>query len=205
MGLDTGIQKEYYYTKRKRFNALKKETGAAHIAEKAALFIYLNKTCFNGLYRVNKRNEFNAAFGSYNNPVICDEENILNANRLLQIVDIRCGDYSECASFIDDKTFVYIDPPYRPIAKNTSSTAFYNKSAFDDLEQMRLAEFIGQIHSKNAKIIISNSDPKNSDTNDNFFDELYRPYNIMRISANRKLNPNSKQRTNVSELLVSNF
>ena len=161
--MDTGHRKVYYLTKRERFNDLKVNGNESINIEKAALMIFLNKTCFNGLYRVNKKGMFNVPMGSYKNPLICDEENLKAVSEKLQNVTIVCGDYRESATFIDDSTFVYFDPPYRPITDTANFTA-YTENLFNDKEQIELARFVDDMHRKGAKIVISNSDPKNSNT-----------------------------------------
>ena len=142
--------------------------------------------------------------GSYKKPLICDTENLKNISTLLQKVTIKCGDYKVCANFIDKNTFVYIDPPYRPLTKTASFTS-YAEIGFDDNEQIALGKFVDIISSKNAKIIISNSDPKNTDENDHFFEEIYSQYRIDRVNAKRMINCNANSRGEVKELLISNF
>lgn len=204
--LNTEERKVYYYKKREKFNNLKvngdldKETNI----EKAALFIFLNKTCFNGLFRVNKKGLFNVPMGAYKKPLICDIENLKNINILLENVTIKCGNYSECESFIDKNTFVYIDPPYRPLTETASFTS-YAEIDFNDNEQIMLGRFVDEISIKGAKIVISNSDPKNSNKNDLFFDELYNKYIIDRVNAKRMINSKANNRGYIKELLISNF
>lgn len=180
-------RKVMYLAKRERFNNLKENDSEQDNLEKAALFIFLNKTCFNGLYRVNSKGMFNVPMGSYKNPPICDEDNLRLISRLLKKVQIKCGDYSECAEFINENTFVYIDPPYRPLTATASFTS-YSENEFGDKQQIELGSFIDIISAKGAKVVASNSDPKNSNENDNFFDDLYSNYTIMRVSAKRMLN-----------------
>lgn len=196
-------RKVMYIAKRERFNDLK-VNGDEHInLEKAALFIFLNKTCFNGLYRVNRKGLFNVPIGSYKKPPICDAENLRLISGLLKNVQIKCGDYSECADFIDENTFVYIDPPYRPLTATSSFTS-YSENEFGDKQQIELGKFVDEISSKGAKVVISNSDPKNSDESDSFFDDLYSSYTIMRVSAKRMINSKATGRGNVNELLICN-
>ena len=193
-----------YYRKRKRFNELIVKCETEHLIEKAALFIFLNKTCFNGLYRVNSEGFYNVPKGMYKNPLICDKENILRISSLLKKVNIKSGDFENCENFIDNQTFVYIDPPYRPLTETSSFTS-YSKEQFNDNEQKRLGLFIDRINKKGAKIVLSNSDPKNVNKKDNFFDDLYRNYKISRIEAKRMINSNGKKRGRVTELLVANY
>ena len=201
---DIEHRKIYYMAKRERFNYLKVNGDDSINIEKAALMIFLNKTCFNGLFRVNKKGLFNVPMGSYKNPLICDEENLKVVSEKLQNVKIVCGDYRKSADFIDDGTFVYFDPPYRPIT-NTASFTAYTENLFNDEEQIELAKFVDDMHGKGAKIVISNSDPKNSDTEDNFFDNIYSKHKIKRVEATRMINCNSEARGKIKELLISNF
>ena len=201
--LDNENRKDYYYKKREEYNSLKINSEVNNI-EKAVLFIFLNKICFNGLYRVNKKGEFNVPMGAYKKPKICDEENLKNVSLALKKVKIIYADYRESESFIDEKTFVYIDPPYRPL-NITSSFTSYTENDFNDKEQIELAEYINVLNKKGAKIVISNSDPKNNDIDDNFFDKLYKNYNINRVKATRMLNSNASLRGAINELLITNY
>ena len=149
--MDENGRKFYYYSVRDKFNSV--VLAAETAVEKAAYFIFLNKTCFNGLYRVNRKGQFNVPMGAYKNPTICDEENLLNISKSLQNVTIVCGDYSLSKEFIDKNTFVYIDPPYRPISETSGFTS-YNADVFDDDEQIRLARFIDEINKSGAKIVL---------------------------------------------------
>ena len=201
--LDNENRKDYYYKKREEYNSLKINIEENNI-EKAVLFIFLNKTCFNGLYRVNKKGEFNVPIGTYKKPKICDEENLKNVSLALKNVKITYADYRESKDFIDENTFVYIDPPYRPLNTSSSFTS-YTENDFSDEEQIELAEYIDILNKKGAKIVISNSDPKNNNIDDNFFDELYKNYNINRVKATRMLNSNASLRGVINELLITNY
>ena len=194
-------RKFYYYSIRDKFNKL--QLHETTIIEKAAYFIFLNKTCFNGLYRVNRKGQFNVPMGAYKNPMICDEENLRNINKVLQNVTIVCGDYSLSQQFIDKDTFVYLDPPYRPLSETSAFTS-YNSDTFDDNEQIRLAKFIDEVNASSAKIVLSNSDPKNVNPEDTFFDELYKAYQIKRVSATRMINSKADNRGKINELLICN-
>lgn len=199
--MDENGRKYYYYTARDRFNALNLSEETA--IDKAALFIFLNKTCFNGLYRVNKKGQFNVPMGAYKNPTICDENNLRNVSEALQNVTIVCGDYTLSKAFIDKDTFVYLDPPYRPISETAGFTA-YNTDCFDDIEQIRLARFIDEINLSGAKIMLSNSDPKNVNPDDNFFEDLYKAYKITKVEASRAINSKGDSRGKIKELLICN-
>lgn len=199
---DADARKKAYLEARARFNALKRD--GIRDAEAATLMIFLNRTCFNGLYRVNKAGDYNVPMGAYKNPQICNEDNLLNVSKKLQNANIVCGDYKDSASFIDDKTFVYFDPPYRPLTKTANFTS-YTEQLFDDNKQLELANFVQDLDNKGALIVISNSDPKNTDENDNFFDDAYSKQNIRRVAANRMINRNSDARGKINELLITNF
>lgn len=199
--------KAYFYEKRQRYNELKVNGNDAENLEKAALFIFLNKTCFNGLYRVNSKGLFNVPFNNAKNPLLCDEENLRACSEVLQNVEMRVGDYKECKDFIDSNTFVYIDPPYRPLSQTAAFTS-YSENGFSDDDQKTLSIFIkDMITEKHAKVLVSNSDPKNTDVNDNFFDDLYdkNHFQIKRVSAARMINSNAKKRGAINELLISNI
>ena len=199
--MDENGRKLYYYSIRDKFNSTQLCDITA--TEKAAYFIFLNKTCFNGLYRVNRKGQFNVPMGAYKNPMICDEENLCNINKVLQSVTIVCGDYSLSRQFIDKDTFVYLDPPYRPLSETSAFTS-YNSDTFDDNEQIRLAKFIDEINASGAKIVLSNSDPKNVNPEDTFFDEPYKAYQIKRVSAPRMINSKAEARGKINELLICN-
>lgn len=201
---NTEQRKEYYTEKRNRFNHVKTNGDESINIEKAALMIFLNKTCFNGLFRVNRKGLFNVPMGAYKNPLICDEDNLRAVSEKLQKVTIVCGDYKKSKGFIDRNTFVYFDPPYRPITETSSFTA-YTENLFNDEEQIELAQFVNEMHEKGAKILVSNSDPKNSDTTDNFFENIYASYIIKRVEATRMINCNGEARGKIKELLMSNF
>jgi len=192
----------YYYEKRNVFNDL--VLNEDNRVEKAALFIFLNKTCFNGLYRVNKAGKFNVPAGKYKNPLICDEENLRNISENLQNVIIRSCDYRDVEPFADCNTFVYFDPPYRPL-NATSGFTSYTEDQFNDNDQKELANFYKQLSGKGVKLMLSNSDPHNVNYDDNFFDDLYAGFDIQRITAVRMINSKAENRGNVTELLIKNY
>jgi len=201
-GADGGARKEIYKSARRRYNELKTNGGGT--AEAASLFIFLNKTCYNGLYRVNSRGAFNVPQGNYIKPKICDERNLHAVSEKLQKVSIVCAGYKESRQFIDSKTFAYFDPPYRPLSATANFTS-YGEDSFGDNEQAELAAFIGEMAKKGARIAASNSDPKNTDAGDFFFDRLYAGYNISTIYASRSINSVGSSRGAVSELLITNY
>ena len=201
--LDEVGRKDLFTQRRSRFNEIK--SGAkGNIGEVGALFIFLNRTCFNGLYRVNTKNLFNVPMGKYANPLICDEENLKNISKALQNVQIVCGNFKESESFVDSNTFVYFDPPYRPLSVTASFTS-YTKDEFNDDNQRELAAYVHALCKKGALVAVSNSDPKNTNENDNFFDDLYSGLNIKRIEATRMINSNAKLRGKIKELLICNY
>ena len=204
ISMDNDNRKKYYIERRNRFNELKVNGNEDVNIEKAALMIFLNKTCFNGLYRVNKKGLFNVPMGAYKNPLICDEANLSAVSKKLKNITIICGDYRQSEKFIDQNTFVYFDPPYRPLSKTASFTS-YTENNFDDNAQIELANFVDTLNKKGAKILVSNSDPKNSNKNDTFFDNIYSDYKIKRIDATRMINRNGNSRGKIKELLISNF
>ncbi len=193
------LRKEYYYQKRDLYNQ-RKET----LSGQAALFIFLNRTCFNGLYRVNRKNEFNVPMGSYKRPTICDKENILRVSTALQKVEILCGDFEETIHYADNHSLFYFDPPYKPLSE-TSSFNSYAKDEFNDQEQIRLRDFCQKLSSLNHSWILSNSDVKGKDKSDNFFDDLYADFTIQRVDARRNINANPDKRGVLKELLIRNY
>lgn len=200
--LSTEERNLFYYDIRNKYNSI--VLNSCINVEKAALFIFLNKTCFNGLYRVNRNNQFNVPAGKYKDPAIYDKENLLNISQILQKVEILWGDFATTSNYIDNNTFIYIDPPYRPLTK-TSSFTNYSTYIFDDKEQIRLSSFINDIDKKGAYVLSSNSDPKNTSKNDLFFDELYSSKKIIRIETTRAINSNPLKRGKINELLISNY
>lgn len=167
-------------------------------------FIFLNKTCFNGLYRVNKKGFFNVPFGKYTNPTICDPDTIRKDSELLQQVEILTGDFEETFAYAHGKTLFYFDPPYRPLS-DTSSFNDYTKESFNDNAQIRLKEYCDKINSAGFNFMLSNSDCKNKNEDDNFFDTLYSAYQIERVWASRSVNSNPNKRGKLTEILVHNY
>jgi DNA adenine methylase len=201
-------RKEFFYEQRTNYNLQRFNIDYKKISDqwfsRAAQLIFLNRTCFNGLYRVNSKGEFNSPAGDYENPKICDEQNLMEVNRVLQIAEIKKANFNEVFGDMKPKSFVYFDPPYRPISKTASFKA-YSKFDFNDNEQVKLAELFGQLHQEGAKLMLSNSDPKNIDLNDNFFDEIYKDFNIVRIPAKRIINSNASKRGAINEIVVTNY
>lgn len=202
--LDEEKRKIYYYNKRAEFNTLIANQKSTQGIYSAALFVFLNRTCFNGLYRANKQGLFNVPKGNQKNPLICNEKNILAVSTALKNVNIVCDDYSASKQYIDKNTLVYLDPPYRPL-KGRNSFISYTEKEFNDDSQYELSKFIEEINSMGAYIIMSNSDPKNIDHEDEFFDEMYANYDINRILAKRRINRNAEERGYITELLIKNY
>lgn len=196
---DEEAKKNFYYEKRNLFNIKSEEKLI-----QSALFIFLNRTCFNGLYRVNRKNEFNVPIGSYKRPLICDRENILAVSKALQKVEIMCGDFEQTINYTENNTLFYFDPPYKPLSETSSFNA-YAKDNFDDKEQIRLRDFCNKLNDLNHYWILSNSDVKGKDKNNHFFDDLYANYEIKRVLAKRSINANPEKRGVLNELLITNY
>lgn len=195
-------QKQYFLDIRTEYNSYKLTAGEINV-KKAVEFILLNKLCFSGLYRVNKKGEFNNSFNSAKNFTI-DEANFRHLSRLFQNVTFIAGDYAECKKYIDQNTFIYFDPPYRPLFK-TSGFTKYTKEGFTDNDQIKLCEFYKSLDNKNIKLMLSNSDPKNEDMTDNFFEELYKDFYINKVLVSRKINSKAKKNGKITELLITNY
>jgi DNA adenine methylase len=191
-------KKEYYYQKRELFNKRQQEQ-VSH----SALFIFLNRTCFNGLYRVNRKNEYNVPIGSYKKPTICDKSNLLAVSNVLQKVELLCGDFEQTINYTQTNTLFYFDPPYKPLSE-TSSFNSYAKDEFNDNEQIRLRDFCDKLNSIGHSWILSNSDVKGKNSEDNFFDDLYADFTIKRVNAKRSINANPEKRGFLKELLITN-
>lgn len=191
-------RKEYYLAQRALFN-----TKSTTDVQTAALFIFLNRTCFNGLYRVNSKGEFNVPHGKYSNPRICDEATLKADSVLLQKVEILCGDFAQTGEYAGQNVLYYFDPPYRPLTETSAFTS-YATGGFDDAEQTRLRDFCDDIARNKSMFVASNSDPKNVDSEDKFFDKLYEMFNIKRVSAARMINSKADGRGAISEIMISN-
>jgi DNA adenine methylase len=215
-----GYQKEYdktvqdkrgglFLSVRRHFNEQRFEINYKKFSEnwipRAAQFIFLNKTCFNGLFRLNSKGEFNVPFGKYKSAVIFDCENICAVSRVLQNAEISHAEYSDCFSKVTSKSFVYFDPPYRPITQ-TSSFTTYTGSIFTDKEQIALAAFFQKLdREKGAKLMLSNSDPTNINQGDTFFEKAYCGYNLHTVFANRAVNCKGTGRGKIKELVITNY
>lgn len=198
----------YFYEMRTAFNLQRFHIDYNNFHDnwisRAAQLIFLNKTCFNGLFRVNSKGEFNTPVGEYANPVICDESNLLAVSALLDKAVIKKADFAAVAKKADPSSFIYFDPPYRPISKTAHFKA-YHKNDFDDKEQLRLSEVFRQLDKKGIKLMLSNSDPKNNNPKDDFFDKMYQGFNIMRVPAKRIINADASKRGKINELVITNY
>ena len=201
-------QKTFFYDQRSQYNeklsGINFKEFSSKWTERTAEIIFLNRTCFNGLFRVNAKGHFNVPHGDYKNPKICDAENLRAVSSLLQRTDIEHGDFTASEKFISDKTFVYFDPPYRPISKTASFTS-YSKYDFNDEAQKRLAKYFCLLSKRSAKLMLSNSDPKNENPDDHFFEELYKKFHIERVDASRMINSDSTKRGKIKELVIMNY
>ena len=202
-------QKDFYLDIRKSFNdnlnnidfnTYDKKT----YIERAAQTIFLNKTCFNGMFRVNKEGKFNVPAGRYKNPSIYDEDNLYEVHKVLNDnVLIKTQDFSETEKYITETSFVYLDPPYRPLNKTSSFTQYY-KNDFGDSEQIRLCEYVQRLSKKPTPVMLSNSDSKNKE-NESYFKKLYPNQKKVPVNARRNINANGKKRNEIKELLILNY
>ncbi len=165
--------------------------------QKASRFIYLNRTCFNGMYRVNSQGQFNVPFGNYKNPRIVDAENLINCSKLLKNTEICCADFSEILNKVQKGDFVYFDPPYVPL-NETSSFTSYTKDGFDLDMQFKLRDVCDELDSMGVMFMLSNSDTK-------LVNELYSNYEIKKVFASRAINANGNGRGKITEVLVRNY
>lgn len=192
-------RKEFFLSVREKYN-----TKELDDVDNSTNFIFLNRTCFNGLYRVNKSGMFNVPFGRYANPTICDSDTIIKDSELLQGVEILNGDFESTIEYASGNTLFYFDPPYRPLS-DTSAFKEYSKDGFNDLEQVRLKNYCDTINTAGFSFMLSNSDCKGENGNDGFFDVLYSNYDIVRVLASRSINSNPAKRGKLTEILVRNF
>lgn len=198
----------FYYNIRKSFNKSKKgfdfDLYNKNWALRAAQLIFLNKTCFNGLFRLNKQGEFNVPFGKYKNPNIFDPENLINVSELLQDTDIIRLDFEGILNLDKHNFFIYFDPPYRPLS-STSSFTSYSSAQFTDSDQIRLANTFKELAKNGNKLMLSNADPHNTDPEDNFFEQLYMLFTIRKVTANRMINCKGEKRGLINELVITNY
>lgn len=198
-----------FLTVRKHFNYQRFEINYKKFSEnwipRAAQLIFLNKTCFNGLFRLNSKGEFNVPYGKYPKPKILDSQNIFAVSEVLQNVEIQNASYTQSYPAITSSSFVYFDPPYKPISKTSGFTS-YSGTEFSDKQQIELAAFYDKVHTeKQAKLMLSNSDPKNKNPDDNFFENTFANYNLYRVYAARAINSNGQKRGKIKEILITNY
>ncbi|MGB3533516.1 MAG: Dam family site-specific DNA-(adenine-N6)-methyltransferase [Microcoleaceae cyanobacterium] len=205
--LDENERINFYYQKREEYNQFNKteniHNSNDNFVRRSALTLFLNRTCFNGLFRVNKKGKFNVPHGRYKNPKILNIENLQAAAAALQIATLQQVDFSEVLKYADSHTFIYYDPPYRPISKTSNFNA-YGSVEFDDNEQHRLQQVFTTVSQQGGFQMLSNSDPTNY-VNDDFFDELYKDFKIERILASRMINSKGNSRGEIRELLITNY
>ena len=207
----SAIQSDYYALRteeeRKKFFLQQRElfnSKSLNEIDNTTLFFFLNRTCFNGLYRVNKSGKFNVPFGKYVAPTICDSATIYADSKLLQKVDIMTGDFEQTFAKIEGNTFFYFDPPYRPLS-NTSSFNDYTKENFNDNAQIRLKLFCDRLNENGINFMLSNSDCLGKDGTDRFFDDLFIDYSIERVWASRNVNAIASKRGKLTEIVVNNY
>jgi DNA adenine methylase len=164
--------------------------------ERAARFIFLNRTCYNGLYRVNRRGQFNVPFGRYRNPTICDADNLRAVHRALQGVTLLAADVSQCLELAEPGDFIYLDPPYHPLSDTARFTS-YTSSAFGVEDQRRLAAVFRELDRRGCQLLLSNSDTE-------LVRELYEGYEQIEVQAARAISSRADGRGAISELLVTN-
>lgn len=207
LSLDREQRHAFYYSQRQIYNrnmdGFDFENYHPGWIERTTRLIFLNKTCYNGLYRQNRKGEFNVPFGNYARPRIYNPDVIRAVHQALQDTTLLAADFEAAAAYVDKHSLVYFDPPYRPLNRTSNFTRY--SSDFDDQEQERLARFFARLDRSGAALILSNSDPWNADQDDDFFDRLYAGYTIERITANRMINSNPAGRGPVSELLITNY
>jgi DNA adenine methylase len=207
----TAIQEAYYRlpseaARRAYFEAVRAEfnTRPLETVRNTAVLLFLNRTCFNGLYRVNSKGGFNVPFGRYDQPVICHPQTILADSRLLARVTILQGDFAEVLNHAPANSFFYFDPPYKPLSKTAAFNA-YATETFDARSQERLAALCHDLDARGSQWLLSNSDPQNTNAADSYFDDLYADFTIRRVQAKRHINSKADGRGTISELLISNY
>ena len=197
----------YYNSKRDEFNILLlsgNQSSEQKLIRRAALTIFLNRTCFNGLYRINRAGQFNVPFGRYENPKILDEENLIAVSEILKNVVLEVRDFKTLTEVVKKNAFIYYDPPYSPLNKTSNFTS-YSESEFSLNEQKELAKVYTLLDKKGIKQLLSNADLRNHNSKNNFLDNLYSKFTIKRILANRLINSEATNRGKISEILVKNY
>lgn len=195
------LLKTYKYDKDFFLKIRSKSTKDLSAVQIAAKFIYLNRTCFNGLYRVNSKGEFNVPFGSYNNPLICDEDNLIKISKALKNVKIFNEDYKKVSEKAQKGDFIYFDPPYYPVNRTSNFTG-YTAEGFFEKEQTELRDIFVKLHKRGCFVMLSNSDTS-------FINQLYSSLDnkikIHKIEANRNINSKASGRGKIKEVLITNY
>ena len=199
-------QKEVYYKIREQWNlgVGNQRENPPDVGARAATTIFLNKTCFNGLFRVNKGGLFNVPCNYTEVPSFPTENELLEVHEALKGVNIQVASFEHCEDLANENSFIYFDPPYRPLS-DSSGFVSYSKDDFHDDDQRKLADLYKRLDSKGSRMMLSNSDPRNSNSEDDFFDELYSEYNIKRIMARRSINSVGSGRGKITEIMVTNY
>lgn len=207
----TAIQESYYRlpseaARRIYYEEIRAEFNNRPLEDvrNTTVLIFLNRTCFNGLYRVNSKGGFNVPFGRYDQPVICHPQTIMADSHLLARVTILQGDFADVLPHVPANSFFYFDPPYKPLSKTAAFNA-YATEIFDEASQQRLASFCRKLDTQCIPWLLSSSDPQNTDATDSYFDDLYAGFTINRIQAKRHINAKADGRGKISELLISNY
>jgi len=206
--LDEPGRQAFYYRLRSQYNAGRGRSNFERYSTgwvaRTTQALFLNRTGYNGLFRVNRRGEYNVPFGRYKNPRLLDPANLRAVAHLLQGVRLEYGDFAQGEHFVDRHTFVYFDPPYRPVSR-TANFTHYAREVFGDAQQLRLASFYRALDLKGARLMLSNSDPQDINPTDDFFQQAYNGFRIERLRASRNINSNPERRGPISELLILNY
>lgn len=197
--LDEDERRAYFNRVRNEYNNLE-----LTVDQRAAYFIFLNHTCFNGLYRENASGGFNVPFGRYKKPKICNTDVIMEDHKVLSKVDIICGDYKKIVSHLGKGyNFIYLDPPYRPLMGSNNFNQ-YSKSGFGDPEQVELKVFCDRLTDRGCHLMLSNSDSTNEDGT-SYFETLYNGYTFSKLLAQRSISADGQKRKKQSEVLITNY
>ena len=200
-------RKPVYYQVREDWNTgvgLIENMSHSDRTKRVAQMLFLNKTCFNGLFRVNQNGAFNVPIGSYVKPSFQSQNDLLDIQSALDEVNIHHTSFESCLDWVNERSLVYFDPPYRPLS-DTSNFISYSRGDFNDSHQISLSEVFKKLDSGGVRVLLSNSDPKNTVSDDSFFDDLYSGYTIERIPANRMINSKPELRGSITELLIRNY
>ncbi|HRK40894.1 MAG TPA: DNA adenine methylase [Candidatus Saccharibacteria bacterium] len=192
LSLDHEGRKEYFYERRREFNTIKEPDS-----RKATLMIFLNKTCFNGMYRENAKGEFNVPFGDYKNPKICDTENLVAVNTLLKDVEPMSVSYIAAVKNAKKGDFVYFDPPYHPLSQTSNFTS-YSLDSFSARDQEQLRDLFVELDKRGCYVMLSNSAS-------DFIKDLYKDYRQELVLAGRSINSKATGRGKINELVVLNY